>query len=71
MEKLAENDLTYFYPRHVVIVEIAVVTISLTPVTNIQYKHTSINFAILLNYYIIITIKKLRRHSEILPIDIS
>jgi hypothetical protein len=45
MEKLAENDLAYFYLRHVVIVETAVVTISLTLVTNIQYKHTSINFA--------------------------
>jgi hypothetical protein len=32
MEKLAENDLTYFYPRHVVIVVTAVTTISLTPV---------------------------------------
>jgi len=32
MEKLAENDLTYFYLRHVVIVVTAVTTISLTPV---------------------------------------
>ena len=32
MEKLAENDLTYFYLRHVVIVVYAVTTISLTPV---------------------------------------
>ena len=32
MEKLAENDLTYFYLRHVVIVVIAVTTISLPPV---------------------------------------
>jgi hypothetical protein len=29
MEKLAENDLTYFYLRHVVIVVTAVTTISL------------------------------------------
>ena len=34
MEKLAENDLTYFYLRHVVIVVTAVTTISLTPVIN-------------------------------------
>jgi len=32
MEKLAENDLTYFYLRHVVIAVTAVTTISLTPV---------------------------------------
>jgi hypothetical protein len=32
MEKLAENDLAYFYLRHVVIVVTAVTTISLTPV---------------------------------------
>ena len=32
MEKLAENDLTYFYLRHVVIVVTADATISLTPV---------------------------------------
>jgi hypothetical protein len=32
MEKLAENDLTYFYLRHVVIVVTAVTTINLTPV---------------------------------------
>jgi hypothetical protein len=32
MEKLAENDITYFYFRHVVIVVTAVTTISLTPV---------------------------------------
>ena len=32
MEKLAENDLTYFYLRLVVIVVTAVFTISLTPV---------------------------------------
>jgi hypothetical protein len=31
MEKLAENDLAYFYLRHVVIV-VTVTTISLTPV---------------------------------------
>ena len=31
MEKLAENDLTYFYLRHVVIVVTAVTTISLMP----------------------------------------
>jgi hypothetical protein len=31
-EKLAENDLTYFYLRHVVIVVTAVTTTSLTPV---------------------------------------
>jgi len=34
MEKLAENDLTYFYLRHVVIVVTAFTTISLTPVSN-------------------------------------
>jgi hypothetical protein len=33
MEKLAENDLAYFYHRHVVIVVTAVTTISLPPVT--------------------------------------
>jgi len=33
MEKLAENDHTYFYLRHVVIVVTAVTTISLTPVS--------------------------------------
>jgi uncharacterized ubiquitin-like protein YukD len=32
LEKLAENDLTYFYLRHVVIVVTAVATISLPPV---------------------------------------
>ena len=32
MEKLAENDLTYFYLRHVVIVVTTVTTISLTSV---------------------------------------
>jgi hypothetical protein len=32
MEKLAENDLTYFYHRHVVIAVTAVTTISLQPV---------------------------------------
>jgi aspartate aminotransferase-like enzyme len=32
MEKLAENDLPYFYLHHVVIVVTAVTTISLTPV---------------------------------------
>jgi hypothetical protein len=32
MEKLAENDLTYFYLRHVVVVITAVTTISLPPV---------------------------------------
>ena len=31
MEKLAENDLTYFYHRHVVIVVTAVTTISFPP----------------------------------------
>jgi hypothetical protein len=31
MEKLAENSLTYFYLRHVVIVVTAVTTISLPP----------------------------------------
>jgi len=34
MEKLAENDLIYFYLRHVVIVVTALTTISLTPVLN-------------------------------------
>jgi hypothetical protein len=32
LEKLAENDLTYVYHRHVVIVVTAVTTISLPPV---------------------------------------
>jgi len=32
MEKLSENDLTYFYLHHVVIVVTAVTTISLPPV---------------------------------------
>ena len=31
MEKLAENDITYFYLRHVVIVVTAVTTINLPP----------------------------------------
>jgi protein-S-isoprenylcysteine O-methyltransferase Ste14 len=39
LEKLAENDLTYFYLRHVVIVVTAVTTISLTPVTNKTDRH--------------------------------
>ena len=34
MENLAENDLTYFYLHHVVIVVAAVITISLPPVNN-------------------------------------
>ena len=38
MEKLAENDLTYFYLHHVVIVVTAVTMISLTPV--IHAAHT-------------------------------
>jgi hypothetical protein len=33
MEKLEENDITYFYHRHVVIVITAVTTISLPPVS--------------------------------------
>jgi hypothetical protein len=37
MEKLAENDLTYFYLRHVVIVVTAVATISLPPVIDASY----------------------------------
>jgi hypothetical protein len=37
MEKLAENDLPYFYLRHVVIVVTAVTTTSLTPVQLIEY----------------------------------
>jgi len=37
MEKLTENDLTYFYLRHVVIVVTAVITISLPPVNNDNY----------------------------------
>jgi hypothetical protein len=36
MEKLAENDLTYFYLRHVLIVVAAVTTISLPPVNAIK-----------------------------------
>jgi len=36
MEKLAENDLAYFYLRHVVIVVTAVTTVSLTPVHDIH-----------------------------------
>jgi hypothetical protein len=35
MEKLAENDLTYFYLPHVVIVVSAVTTISLPPVKGV------------------------------------
>jgi len=41
MEKLAENDLTYFYLRHVVIVVTAVTTISLPPVGNGGQSHIS------------------------------
>ena len=37
MEKLAENDLTYFYLRHVVIVVAAITTISLMPVDDRLY----------------------------------
>ena len=37
MEKLAENDLTYFYLRHVIVVT-AVTTISLTPVVLVGHK---------------------------------
>jgi hypothetical protein len=36
MEKLAENDLTYFYLRHVVMVVSAVTTMSLTPVISVM-----------------------------------
>jgi hypothetical protein len=36
MEKLTENDLTYFYLRHVVIVVTTVTTISLPPVNFIK-----------------------------------
>jgi hypothetical protein len=36
MGKFAENDLTYFYPRHVVIVVTAVTMISLPPVITIS-----------------------------------
>jgi hypothetical protein len=38
MEKLAENDLIYFYLRHVVIVVTAVATISLPPVIDASYQ---------------------------------
>ena len=38
MEKLAENDFPYFYPRHLGIVVTAVTTISLTPVKPCQVK---------------------------------
>ena len=40
MEKLAENDLTYFYIRHVVIVVTAVTTISLPPVNLLKLEFT-------------------------------
>jgi hypothetical protein len=40
MEKLAENDLTYFYLRHVVIVVTAVTTISLPPVNLLKLEFT-------------------------------
>jgi hypothetical protein len=36
MEKLAENDLTYFYLRHVVMVVTAVTTMNLTPVISVM-----------------------------------
>jgi hypothetical protein len=36
MEKLAENDLTYFYLRHAVIVVTAVTTISLSPLKGVE-----------------------------------
>ena len=42
MEKLAENDLTYFYLRHAVIVVATVTTISLTPVTIIRHETETI-----------------------------
>jgi hypothetical protein len=41
MEKLAENVLTYFYLRHVVIVVTAVTTISLTPVKKDEIQKTN------------------------------
>jgi len=44
MEKLAENDLTYFYLPHVVIVVAAVTTISLTPVLKGSLKNTMNGF---------------------------
>jgi hypothetical protein len=49
MEKLAENDLTYFYLCHVVIVVTAVTTISLPPViyTKCTYSQTCIKRGVL------------------------
>jgi hypothetical protein len=44
MEKLAENDLTYFYLRHVVIVVTAVTTINLPPVILDIDKTIQINY---------------------------
>jgi hypothetical protein len=44
MEKLAENNLTYFYLSHVVIVVTAVTTINLTPVV-IGVEHQVSNFS--------------------------
>jgi hypothetical protein len=44
MKKLAENDLTYFYHRHVVIVVTAVTTINLTPVI---YCRVSLEFMVM------------------------
>jgi hypothetical protein len=45
MEKLAENVLTYFYLRHVVIVVTAFTTISLTPVKKDEIQKTNDNIS--------------------------
>jgi hypothetical protein len=39
MEKLSDNNLTYIYLRHIVIVVTADTTINLTPVTNKTDRH--------------------------------
>jgi hypothetical protein len=56
MEKLAENDLTYFYLRHVVIVVTAVTTISLMPVMHVDYSAARLICTILLYVCVLDTI---------------
>jgi ABC-type glycerol-3-phosphate transport system permease component len=62
MEKLAENDLTYFYLSHVVIVVTAVTTISLPPVSGYLFSHFQYKARGLNHFYfkhIIIQVKEM------------
>jgi hypothetical protein len=56
MEQLAENDLTYFYLRHVVIVVTAITTISLQATIEFAIRRLSATYFSLVQNYIIMKI---------------